>query len=356
MNLCGSDPPPFPSVDVARRAMFGPSGTLESFISTATFGKYTFDQQHNSIHPNIVTVHGRPTTICGCPASGACHASSCDMSLILADLPNKPIWADQVGTIVLSGSSVCGIGWAMPGDAHNRVGEWVLYNGFVPTGVFHEISHQTFGVDHSAVQVGCTMTYMDTTVQPYKEITVDFALSRGAVDVMDIVPNVDFSCIMSGTLYNSEYFNVAIANVIGITTPIGYLHVGQSGTFTLPNQYTTANNHVQIDFGGGLVYYVAFWGDVSPRNSRDVGNVVPRVHLPGNVVVHKMDPLWSAHVGYPSSVWVKVVLPGKSQTIVDYSGGGQFTVDVGEIRYLMNAEKTISLSSTVTVHTFVRGS
>ena len=137
--------------------------------------------------------------------------------------------------------------------------------------------------------------------------------------------------------------NVAIAHYCKITEPIVVVPIGTSAVnLEIPSREFTAKNHVQVDFGGGLVYYISFQAGSAGGIFWYIMDISFLHDFSNKVYVHKMDPKYTAFEGKtaipsfykpggsPSSILVSIIDPRKSRTptIITDPNGSTFTVTV----------------------------
>ena len=130
--------------------------------------------------------------------------------------------------------------------------------------------------------------------------------------------------------------NVALAHYCGITEPICVINLGESvSSVMIPSRELTATNHIQVNFGRGLVYYISFQAEEGCMNCHQLmfkttlyfGST--RVHLGNKLYVHKVDTDYNKAHGN-CSILAAIVEPdiglvtGGTKTI--QNGSGAFTV------------------------------
>ena len=297
--------------------------SMETYVSYATYGKRTFDAQHNSIYKNTIDISdsacvGNKNTACGVGEWWGKVRNQSPQSY------NAPI-----GIMLVAGSA---ISCSQAGDSS------IFITSLDRMILFHEMMHHEFNIGHSAVMVGVTTNGVD--LSPANNGNVIQVSSK-----YKLIPDNDPTCVMNFS--NSHYYlNPAISVFCGFAEPIATLTIGKSGTYEIPSREFAAKNCVQVDFGGGLIYTISFiaqrlGGDVVSGFMQDENPTNVNVVLQNKVYVHKIDPMYVPPYGKVASILVFIIdlhineppyinSAGVSQTITDPSGRS-FTVRVHPI-------------------------
>jgi hypothetical protein len=261
-------------------------GTMEHCIHTITYGKYSFDASNNRIHPEVLDLSDNN---CVCDSAGTCKYNTCDVGTWFQKIPDPFVNHDKI--LFIPDQVNCGFSGRSD----------IVYRGAHTWGMVHELFHKVFTLDHSAAMCDA-IVYKGDGLCHTGDCCTNFTKNINTVG--------DLTCVMG---YGPGTFvNVAVAFTrLGIVSPVATLVPGQSGTYDIPALELQSKNHVQIDFGNQLVYFVSYHRKNDDNWNDGVYNLRSFRKLDDMVYVHKIDPTF---INGTTSILMKQIAPSSKQS------------------------------------------
>ena len=280
------------NIDVLTKFYFG-DGTnslihVQKYVDVISYRQFTFTRENNTIYSSILDLSDVNCTNTG--------YNGCDFDTWIGKCPGR----DPAKTPIIFIPEEVACNFSGRSD--------IIYKTVGCEGLLHELGHKTFSLGHSAAL--CDAFDATKLCNP-TDCCTDFTRQINTVG--------DWTCLMG---YGPGlFFNVAIAyTALHIVTPLDVLKRGSQsgGTYVIPAlQFTGEKNHLQVDFGNGLVYFVSYHrknGTDFMNGLFDLRGVEGGTKLDDMVYVHKMDPAYSTM----ASILCKQIMPGRTWT---FEGG-----------------------------------